>query len=252
MRKLFMVFLVVVLAMAGLVTLAGPALSQTPPECSDGVDNADPEDTIADFPNDPGCTSPGDFHEENAPIPPAGQFSCRASAIRVAGLPLIGTIEPFVANPRVVPCRAQNDSLLSNVTVGPVSAGAVEAVTAVIPGFGAGSFARVVGANVAIGPGIGAEVLRANASVTCSSGSPVLGSESQVTRLVIGTNTVAVPPGHFHITIPGVGTLHLNETITTPNSVTRRALWLQTPSALLPEVVIAEAHADYTGNPCAS
>jgi hypothetical protein len=247
MRKLFMVFLVMALAAFGVITLAGPAAA-THTECHDGIDNDG--NGLIDFPQDPGCSSIDDFHEEGFVPQPRGQFSCRASAIRVSGLILIGTIEPFVANAPVIPCKAENDSLLSPVTVGPVSAAAVEAVTAVIPGFGAGSFARVVGANVGVGPGIFAEVLRANASVTCSGGSPVLGSESQVTRLIIGSAVVAVPPGHFHITIPGVGTLHLNETITGPNSVVRRALWLATPSALLPDVVIAEAHADYTGNPC--
>jgi len=33
------------------------------PECSDGIDNADPEDTIADYPNDPGCTDANDDDE---------------------------------------------------------------------------------------------------------------------------------------------------------------------------------------------
>lgn len=32
-------------------------------QCSDGIDNADPEDTIADYPNDPGCSDPQDNNE---------------------------------------------------------------------------------------------------------------------------------------------------------------------------------------------
>lgn len=58
------------------VTVAGSAPVQTtpfslqvipaiPPQCSDGVDNVDPEDTIADFPADPGCTSAADNDERN-------------------------------------------------------------------------------------------------------------------------------------------------------------------------------------------
>jgi large repetitive protein len=35
----------------------------TPASCFDGVDGTDPEDTIADFPFDPGCDSPGDTSE---------------------------------------------------------------------------------------------------------------------------------------------------------------------------------------------
>jgi len=43
----------------------GPALPPLTftPECSDGVDNADPEDTLADFPADPGCSSANDDDE---------------------------------------------------------------------------------------------------------------------------------------------------------------------------------------------
>jgi hypothetical protein len=250
MRKLFMVFLVVILAIAGLVTMAGPAVA-VHTECHDGIDNDG--NGLTDFPDDPGCSSIDDFHEEGF-VPPRAEFSCRASAIRVSGLIPIGTIEPFVANAPLVPCKTDNNesAFLTSVTVGPVSAAAVQAFTAGFPD-AAIAFARVAGASVGIGPGISAEYLFANATVACSGGSPEqIFSSSTVTGLTIGSSTVDVPPGHFHITIPGVGTLHLNETITTPNSVVRRAFWLATPSALLPDVVIAEAHADYTGNPCAA
>ena len=33
------------------------------PECGNGVDDADPEDSLADFPDDPGCTSASDTTE---------------------------------------------------------------------------------------------------------------------------------------------------------------------------------------------
>lgn len=248
MRRFFSVFLVVAVALAGLIALSAPA-GATHTECHDGIDNDG--NGAADFPADPGCTSIDDPHELGGVIG-GGEFSCRASAIRVSGLILVGTLEPFVANDQVVPCESDNDSLLSpGIGVGPVSAAAVEAITAAGPN-GVGAFARVVGASVGIGPGIGAEVLRANASVTCVNGNPVLGSDSKVARLIIGNSTPVDIKAHQHIVIPLVGTLHLNHTSTTPNSVTRRALWLATPSAALPDVVIAEAHADYTGNPCAA
>jgi Glycosyl hydrolases family 39 len=38
------------------------------PQCSDGVDNADPEDSLVDL-ADPGCSSPSDNDETNAPPP---------------------------------------------------------------------------------------------------------------------------------------------------------------------------------------
>lgn len=34
------------------------------PECSDGVNNDAPDDTLVDFPNDPGCSSPSDNSED--------------------------------------------------------------------------------------------------------------------------------------------------------------------------------------------
>ncbi|MBI2056410.1 MAG: hypothetical protein HYT37_03435, partial [Candidatus Sungbacteria bacterium] len=39
--------------------------SPPPPECRDGIDNADTEDTLSDFPSDPGCSSPNDNDERN-------------------------------------------------------------------------------------------------------------------------------------------------------------------------------------------
>ena len=35
-------------------------------QCNDGIDNNDPEDTLADYPNDPGCSSASDNDESNA------------------------------------------------------------------------------------------------------------------------------------------------------------------------------------------
>ena len=33
-------------------------------------------------------------------------YTCRASVIRVENVPLLGTLEPIVANPQQSPCRA--------------------------------------------------------------------------------------------------------------------------------------------------
>lgn len=41
----------------------GPDDDDESNECVDGIDNADPEDTLVDFGNDPGCTSPEDNDE---------------------------------------------------------------------------------------------------------------------------------------------------------------------------------------------
>jgi len=42
----------------------------TCPQCQNNRDDADPEDTIADFPNDPGCENEDDNDETNNPPPP--------------------------------------------------------------------------------------------------------------------------------------------------------------------------------------
>jgi Glycoside-hydrolase family GH114/Fibronectin type III domain len=47
----------------------------TPAQCGDGVDNADPEDTLVDYPADPGCTSASDDDETDPP--PTGGFPTR-------------------------------------------------------------------------------------------------------------------------------------------------------------------------------
>jgi len=39
------------------------------PQCSDGIDNSDPEDTLVDYPADPGCSSAADNDETNAALP---------------------------------------------------------------------------------------------------------------------------------------------------------------------------------------
>lgn len=47
---------------ADTFSVAGPL-----PQCSDGIDNADPEDTLIDYPADPGCSSSTDNDETDVP-----------------------------------------------------------------------------------------------------------------------------------------------------------------------------------------
>ena len=67
------------------------------PQCSDEVDNADLEDTIVDYPIDPGCESLADNDEKDEPVPvnpcPApGQFK---GAISTINTPLTNTVGSF-------------------------------------------------------------------------------------------------------------------------------------------------------------
>lgn len=51
------------------VASAARCVSDTAPECSDYVNNDAPEDSLIDYPNDPGCSGPNDNDETDPPIP---------------------------------------------------------------------------------------------------------------------------------------------------------------------------------------
>jgi hypothetical protein len=76
---------------------------------------------------------------------------------------------------------------------------------------------------------------------------------SRVVNLTVNGQTIALPAENAPVTqaLPGplaaLGTLSLNQTVQEPNQITQRALFLTTP---LGDVVIGEAIADFTGNPC--
>lgn len=53
------------------VTVTVSNIAPPTPQCSDGVDNTDPEDTLIDYPADPGCTSATD-NDETDPVVTTG------------------------------------------------------------------------------------------------------------------------------------------------------------------------------------
>jgi hypothetical protein len=67
-------------------------------QCMDGVDNLDPEDTIADWPNDPGCATRDDNDETNPPQPPPPPRQC-ADGLDNDGDGRIDMADPGCANP---------------------------------------------------------------------------------------------------------------------------------------------------------
>ena len=95
-----------------------------------------------------------------------------------------------------------------------------------------------------------ATTTEANAAATCTGASaPALTSSSKVVGLVVNGQSYDVLTDP--VTIPLVlATLRINATINEPGRITRRAIWLD--NALLPDVVIGEATADYSGNPCSA
>lgn len=194
-------------------------------------------------------------------------FSCRSSAVRVefADPLALPTLEPFTANAANRPCVDDTFSVVPESSVGPVTAGVVEGSTdqtpdtlrttaGTRPGDSATASSRVTNVQVGQPPQvIGAVVLAANATVTCQSGQPVMAGSSRVVGLTLGGTTIALPAEDqpFQLDVPGVGTLYLNQELRTPDSITRRALFLDSVNPLVPDVVVAEAVADFAGNPCA-
>lgn len=192
-----------------------------------------------------------------------GRFTCRASALRVNEL--LGHIyEPVVANAPDDPCEEDAKSLLSVVAplpvVGVISADVLNAITTDAPNTAEG---KVASASI-LGL-VTTGVLDAKARVDSVGGNCVLSSNSTVASAVVNGLPITVVANHLDVTIPLVGIVHFNETLGGPhptsgavnlNKVTQRALWLQITNPTLQtttgvkEVIVGEATADFTGNPC--
>lgn len=201
----------------------------------------------------------------------AARSSCRASALRVDSLPLLGFIEPVVANKQSPddgdPCVSDGQALLE-LPANIVNAGVLVAVTSAKP---AGSFpAHAESVAVDVGLDISDNilptsllavdvgVLSAAAHVRSVNGQCQLSASSSVSGALVEVAGLTVPlpspliTDHIEIPVPLVGTLHLNETLTTANKITQRALWLQVTDPVqqllgLKDVVIGEATADFEG-----
>jgi hypothetical protein len=183
-----------------------------------------------------------------------GAFSCRASALRLTGL-----LEPVVANPPEAPCRDDSATLLqigqsgSGVSVGLKAVNArtdqtPDDLLSAAPAVGDRATAHADTADASIGVGIAATATEADTMARCAgSGVPALTSSGKVVGLVVNGQRYDVLTDP--VTIPLVlATLRINATINEPGRITRRAIWLD--NAILPDVVIGEAIADYSGNPC--
>jgi hypothetical protein len=183
-----------------------------------------------------------------------GAFSCRASALRLTGL-----LEPVVANPPDAPCRDDSATLIQ---IGQSGGGVTTSLkapnartdqtpndlAAVAPAVGDRATAHADTTDASIGVGILATSTVADATAECTgSGVPALTSSSKVVGLKV--NGQSYDALTDPVTIPLVlATLRINATINEPGRITRRAIWLD--NAILPDVIVGEAVADYSGNPC--
>lgn len=184
-----------------------------------------------------------------------GRFSCRASALN-----LLGLLEPVVANRPNDPCQDGTNGLVSaalSVVGLAVNAAVPNARTDQTPddlaasapavGDRATAHADTALATVSLS-GIRATATEADAAATCtSSGRPTLSASGKVVGLRVNGQNYNALTGPVNIPLL-LATLRINHTTTTSNSIRRRAIWLD--NVLLPDVIVSEAIADYSGNPC--
>jgi hypothetical protein len=185
-----------------------------------------------------------------------GQFSCRASALN-----LLGLLEPVVANRPNNPCRDDTAGLISaalNTTGLSAAVGVPNAktdqtpndLTASPPAVGDKATAHADTTTATISLGIAATATESDAKAECTSaGVPTLSASGKVVGLKVNGQTYNVLTGPVNIPLL-LATLKINNTTTTSNSIRRRAIWLD--NVLLPDVVVSESIADYSGNPCDS
>jgi RTX calcium-binding nonapeptide repeat (4 copies) len=179
----------------------------------------------------------------------ADGFSCRASAARVR-LGSAITAEPVRANAPTRPCSAQSAETLSPTRMGPIRADAVTAYTAT-PRGGAASLAATTRPSLTVsGVTVSADAVQASATVSCATGSPRASGRSSVVGLMVGGRRIAVPGNDrpLRLSVPLVGTISLNQTRMIGGELTQRALVVDSPT--LGEMVLGEAVAGATGQPC--
>lgn len=194
-----------------------------------------------------------------------GTFSCRATALRVTG------IERSVANPPDDPCADDSDFLAqAGVNTGgfltPLVVGSTTLVattdqtpddleaTAPAVGDDAVATASLEQAQVSAlnTVGISATGISATATVECMVGpsgavEPALSGSSTLASLTINGQVIDADEP---MTIPllfGLGSVEIHRTVVTADSITQQALRVV---VLGMEVVVGEARADFSGNPC--
>jgi len=220
-----------------------------------------------------------------APAASADTFSCRGSALRVdaTALGLGADAEPVVANPANDPCAAQDRRLvtLPAALSAVLDGGVAEASTAGTADGGVSSRGAVTGVSVLglLAGGIGVTATEATAGYQCVAGSPVAQSGGQVVGLTLFNQPIpdTSQPTTLDLTVDvllarvRIGQIALNQTVTTPTSVTRTAVRISispnldlgllgpilnpTLNALLrdllgADIVLGEARAGIGGNPC--
>lgn len=203
-----------------------------------------------------------------APRPGGADFSCRASAVRVA---LVGQtlLEPTIANAPDAPCADGTSAIIAPTDIGPVRVNVANADTTLDPddlaaapaanGDAARALATVTNPVVDLQAiRITADALGATASSVCQAGVPTTTGTSVVANINVtvggATIPVVLPDANAPVDLDlGIARLLLNQQTVVNGRLIQRALELRVPSdASIANVVIGEATVGTTGNPCAA
>lgn len=195
------------------------------------------------------------------PAERAGTFSCRAQGLKALNIGLVIANDPFNPCADANPALATlNLPLLGTIRVG---ANVIQATTDSTPNNPktapvavndrGEADSKVTNVVLAIGLDvIRATVVSSHAEARCTAvgQAPALSGSTTITSLTRNGQNVALVNGKADINLL-LGTLHINHTQKTANTVTQRAIWFEsTVLGSLLDVVVAEAKAGYTGNPC--
>lgn len=198
--------------------------------------------------------------------PRAGSFHCEASAVRVESVAPALTVEPLTIG-RDSTCADGADGVVhehvydsgAGVEVGVLNVTSEQHpddLDTNFPSINDRAHASGQAEMLEITAGtyvIRVSLLRATATARCAGSAalgltPSLSSSSYVDWINVAGVPTLVGTQPMQIPLPNVGTLYLNHTETTGTSITQRALWLDTAGV---DVVVAEAKAGLSGNPCA-
>jgi hypothetical protein len=188
--------------------------------------------------------------------PTAPASTCRASLARIT---LGGQVlaEPFIANDPGAPCTAENSDLIGDFDLDPLPVSGLLLYTRTNTASpqaetGVADLTIALGELIPGAPTLGVQVLTSEAGVACNNGTPSSSGHSRVVGLSVdGEDQLVIPPDDAYTEIPvdPLINVKLNEQVRDGNTVTQRALHINALAGNV-DIVVAEAIAGYTGNPC--
>jgi hypothetical protein len=200
------------------------------------------------------AVAPLAFTAAPASAAPRDHFTCRASALRVQAPPALSLLnaEPVVANRQSDPC-ASGHAAIANAPAalsGLLSTGVATATTTSASASGSSG----AGLTNLTTLGLSLDSATASARYGCSGATATPLATSSVVDLRDADGMPITTSGP--VSLPGGGSadVELNRTVTTATSVTRQAVQITalTGADAGTQIVIGEASAGISGNPCAT